>query len=71
MAHSPPMPMPASRRSVANCQTLVTKALRNVNREYHTIVSINVRTRPNLSPMGPQRKASPQPVKKSAKSKPP
>src|SRR6266404_1978978 len=36
-----------------------------------TIVIISVRTRPNLSPTGPQRNASPHPIKKSANSSPP
>src|SRR5580658_6232043 len=71
MAHSPPMPTPASRRRIASCQTPVTKALRKVNIEYHTMVSMSVRTRPNLSPIGPQRNASPQPIRNSANSRPP
>ncbi len=56
---------------MANCPTFVTSALKNVNTEYHTIVIISVRTRPNLSPTGPQRNASPHPIKKSANSSPP
>src|SRR5207244_1810066 len=44
IAHSPPMPIPASKRNTASCQTLVTSALRKVNSEYQTIVSMSVRT---------------------------
>ncbi len=71
MAHSPPIPIPASRRSAANCHTLVTSALRKVNTEYHAMVIISVRTRPNLSAIGPHKKASPQPTKNKANSSPP
>ena len=56
---------------VVHGTTLVTNALRNVNTEYQTIVSIRVRTRPNLSPIGPHKNASPQPIRNRANSNPP
>src|SRR5256885_8429026 len=67
MAHSPPIPIPASRRNTASCQTFVTKALRNVNTEYQTMVSISVRTRPNLSDGPPEESESPAAEKQSEK----
>src|SRR6266404_2977526 len=42
IARSPPMPIPASRRNTGSCQTFVTSALRKVNTEYQTMVSMSV-----------------------------
>ncbi len=69
--HSPPIPIPAHNRSAASIQMLVENALRKVKTEKQMIVSIRVRTRPNLSATGPQSSAMPQPTRNRAKSSPP
>src|SRR6266481_5378608 len=66
--HSPPIPMPASRRKAAKTQTLVDKALSRVKTEKKMIVKLSVRTRPNRSAIGPQINDKPHPTRKSANS---